>query len=71
MVRLAILNHETHQLFIEDVPQETIDYYGGEEEYIREMYTFEGEWSWDFIVDCVYYDTENEDGISVEFTDLV
>ena len=71
MVRVAIINHETHQLFIEDISDENIEQYGGEEEYIMEMYTFEGEWSWDYIIDIEYYNEENADGIMIEPKDLV
>ena len=36
MTRLAIIDHATHTLFIEDVSEEDLARYGGEEEaYIR------------------------------------
>lgn len=67
MVRIAIINHETHQLFIEDITDEMLEKYGGEEEaYIKDNYTFEGEWSWEYIVDIEYYCEENTDGIVIE-----
>lgn len=72
MVRLAIINHETHQLFIEDVTDEMLEKYGGEEEaYIKDNYTFEGEWSWEYIVDIEYYCEENADGIAIEPTNFL
>lgn len=37
MTRLAIIDHATHTLFIEDVSEEDLARYGGEEEaYIRD-----------------------------------
>lgn len=72
MVRVAIINHETHQLFIEDITDEMLEKYGGEEEaYIKDNYTFEGEWSWEYIVDIEYYCEENTDGIAIEPTDFL
>lgn len=71
MVRVAIINHETHQLFIEDISDEMIEQYGGEEEYIKDMYSFEGEWCWDYITDIEYYCEEYADGITIEPKELI
>ena len=71
MIRVAIINHETHQLFIEDICDADIEEYGSEEEYIKDNYYLEGEWSWDYIVHCEYYGEDDKDGIEVEFTELV
>jgi len=51
MERLVIIDHATHQVFIEDVPTELLEkYYDGEEEkYIEDNYNFNGDYSWDFI----------------------
>ena len=51
MERLVIIDHATHQVFIEDVPTELLEkYYDGEEEkYIEDNYNFDGDYSWDFI----------------------
>lgn len=73
MVRVAIIDHSTHQLFIEDISEEMIEKYGGEEEYIVNTYGSlkDSEWSWDYITDCFYYCEENSDGINVEFSTLL
>ena len=67
MVRLAIIDHETHELFVETVSDEAIEQYGGEEEYIRDNYTFNDEWSWDYIVDAQYYGKAQSDPIEIDF----
>ena len=43
--RLAIIDHETHRLYIEDVNEALIEQYGGEQEYIDAQYTFNGSYS--------------------------
>ena len=44
-------------------------YNGNEEDYIKDSYTFEGEWSWDYIIDAEYI---NEDGdlCEIDFENL-
>ena len=72
MTRIAIIDHATHQLSIEDISDEDLEKYDGdEEEYIKSNYTFEGEWSWDYIVGVNFYTEEDKDGIAIEPTDLV
>ena len=62
MERLAIIDHSTHKLYVEDVDDEVLQQYGGEEEkYIEDMYNFEGDYSWDYIVEAEYLN-ENGDG---------
>ena len=48
---LAILDHEEHQLFIEQVSDEAIINAGGEEEYIISKYRYEnsGQFSWEYL----------------------
>jgi hypothetical protein len=72
MTRIAIIDHATHQLNIEDISDEDLEKYGGdEEEYIKSNYTFDGEWSWDYIVGINFYAEEDKDGIDIEPTDLL
>lgn len=64
MTRLAIIDHATHSLFIEDVSDEDLAKYNGEEEaYIRDNYSLQGEFSWDFITNIQYLQEENKDPI--------
>lgn len=55
MERLVIIDHASHTLFVEDVTEEMLTPYGGDEQaYIDNNYTFEGDYSWDYIVDAQY-----------------
>ena len=51
VIRLAIIDHNTHTLHIDEVDEELINskYEGEEERYIDEVYGF-GNYSWDYIV---------------------
>ena len=63
MERLAIIDHKEHRLYIEDVTDEELAKYNGDEqEYIEDNYNFLcGEYSWDYIVDSVYIDCNDPD----------
>lgn len=50
MTRLAIIDNESHHLFIEDVSDEALAKYNGEEEaYIKDNYCIHDNFSWDYI----------------------
>lgn len=72
MIRVAIIDHDTHTLFVEDINEEELEklYNGDEEAYIKDNYSLSDNWSWDYIIDTEYYGIENKDGIAVEFSDL-
>jgi len=57
MERIAIIDHAAHNLYIEDIYDEILESpeWDGEEAYIKENYTFEGEWSWDYITNAQYF----------------
>lgn len=71
--RLAVIDHNTHTLHVEDVDSDVIEKCGGEEEYIRDTYDFAQEkdanFSWDYIVDTTYYPMEC-DPIDIDFDSL-
>ena len=73
MRRIAIIDHNDHELLIEDInEQELEEKYGGDEQaYINDNYTFEGDYSWDWITDTQYFEEGETDPIEVEFKDLV
>jgi hypothetical protein len=73
MRRIAIIDHNEHELLIEDInEQELEEKYGGDEQaYINDNYTFEGDYSWDWITDTQYFEEGETDPIEVEFKDLV
>lgn len=67
MERLAILDHETHTLYVEDVSDETLAKYDGEEEdYIEDNYALE-DYSWDYIAATVYTAPDGEIITGVDF----
>ena len=72
MRRLAILDHADHTLMVEDVNEEVLEsnYNGSEEAYIKENYTFEGDFSWDWIVDAEYYAEGESDPIEIDFDEI-
>jgi hypothetical protein len=67
MVRLAIIDHDTHELFVETVSDEDIKKYGGEQEYIDDNYTFSGGYSWDYIIDAQYFGLGQSDPMEIDF----
>ena len=72
--RLAIIDHATHILYIEDVDEDKLAlFYGGEEEqYIEANYHFEYGYSWDYIVDAQYIPSEgNADPISLQIDEWI
>ena len=72
MERIAIIDHETHTLFIEDIDEDILEKkYGGEEEaYIKDTYDLSDNWSWEYIVHTEYIPID-DDPIAVEFEDLL
>ena len=70
MERLVIIDHARHEVFIEDVMEEDLEKYGGDEEaYIKDNYTFEDTWSWDYVVGISYLPTTDKTPREIEPTD--
>lgn len=70
MERIVIIDHETHRLYIEDVHDEVLAKYNGEEEdYIKDTYDLSDNWSWDFVANTLYTRTtpDEEETISLDF----
>ena len=55
MERIAIIDHDEHRLYIEDIPESVLNeqYDGEEEKYIEDMYDLE-HYAWDYITDALY-----------------
>lgn len=72
MRRIAIIDHSAHTLFVEDIDEDVLenDYNGDEQAYINDNYTFEGEYSWDYIVDAEYLPIEDKTPIEINFDDI-
>ena len=73
MERIAIIDHDEHKLFIEDLDEDELaeKYNGEEEKYIKDCYTLSDNWTWEFITDTWYYPNNDPDPIEIEFSDLV
>lgn len=53
--RIAILDHANHNLYVEDVTEKELEKYDGSEQaYIDDNYTFDGDYSWEYITDALY-----------------
>lgn len=73
MTRLAILDHASHTLFVEDVNETLLEqkYNGEEEAYIKDNYDISNFFSWDYIVSTQYIpDATDGDVYDVDFTDI-
>lgn len=74
MTRIAIIDHDAHNLIVEDIDDEILESkYGGEEEaYIKDNYNLGDNWSWDYIVSTTYYPNDEDGyGCEVDFEDLL
>lgn len=69
-MRIAIIDHNTHTLYVEDIDDEILEgQYGGDEQmYIDDNYSL-GEYSWDYIVDAQYIPAPPpyDDPITIDF----
>ena len=72
MRRIAIIDHSAHTLFVEDIDETLLEdrYNGDEQAYIDDNYTFEGEYSWDYIVDAEYLPIDDKTPIDIDFDDI-
>ena len=74
MERLAIIDHNNHNLYIEDVSDEMLKKYNGsEEEYIKDNYNIEGNFfSWDYIVSTQFLPYEDDPTpVEINFEDYL
>lgn len=73
MRRIAIIDHSSHELMVEDINEEVLEsmYDGDEQKYIDDTYEFEGDYSWDWIEDTQYFQEDDKTPMEVEFTDLL
>lgn len=61
MERLAIIDHDNHVVYFEDVTEEALAKYNGDEQaYIDDNYDIEN-YSWDYITGAYYIDCDDPD----------
>jgi hypothetical protein len=72
MRRIAIINHYSHELMVEDINEKELEakYGGDEQKYIDDNYTFEGDYSWDWITDAQYFKEGESDPIEIDFDEI-
>ena len=72
MRRIAIINHASHELMVEDINEKELEtkYGGDEQKYIDDNYTFEGDYSWDWITDAQYFKEGESDPIEIDFDEI-
>lgn len=71
MRRLAIIDHDNHALYIEDINEEILEgQYGGDEQlYIDDNYSLKN-YSWDWITDAQYFLEFEKTPIEINFEDI-
>jgi predicted molibdopterin-dependent oxidoreductase YjgC len=72
MTRIAIICHDSHTLFVEDISDEMLEKYNGEEEdYIKDNYCISGNFSWDYITSAQYIPDKKETEVyDIDFASL-
>jgi hypothetical protein len=72
MRRIAIIDHAAHELMVEDINEKELEakYGGDEQKYIDDNYTFEGDYSWDWITDAQYFKEGESDPIEIDFDEI-
>jgi len=67
MERIIIIDHNEHRFYIEDVSDEVLAKYNGEEEeFIKNNYDFEN-YSWDYVTGGAYMRENDEEFNEINF----
>ena len=72
MRRIAVLDHNTHTLYVEDINEEVLEgQYGGDEEmYIEDNYSTDF-YSWEWITGTEYIPEFDKDPVEINFEDSI
>lgn len=70
-MKIAVIDHDSHTLYIEDINDDILQgQYGGEEQlYIDDNYSTEN-YSWDYIVDVQYFSEDDKTPVEINFKEL-
>lgn len=71
MVRLAIIDHSEHKLFVEDVDEKILKEYESECAYVRDHYTIAGSFSCSIIKEAEYIPEGDPHPVEINFKELV
>ena len=57
--RICVIDHDRHAVFFEDISKKELEKYDGSEQaYIDDMYNL-ANYSWDYVVNCIFFDIES------------
>lgn len=72
MKRIAIIAHNSHTLFVEDVNEKILEKYNGNiKAYIEDNYCISGKFSWDYITSAQYLpETEETEVYDIDYSEL-
>lgn len=70
-MKIAVIDHDSHTLYVEDINDDILQgQYGGEEQlYIDDNYSTEN-YSWDYIVDTQYFSEVDKTPVEINFEEL-
>ena len=72
MTRIAIIDHDEHRLYVEDIPEDILEnqYGGDEQKYIDDNYDIEN-YSWDYITEGLFLPAGESDFCDIDFDTLL
>ena len=72
MTRIAIIDHDEHWLYVEDIPEDILEkqYGGDEQKYIDDNYDIEN-YSWDYITDGLFLPAGESDFCDIDFDTIL
>ena len=71
MVRLAVIDHSEHKLFVEDVDEKILKEYESECAYVRDHYAIAGSFSCSIIKEAEYIPEGDPHPVEINFKELV
>ena len=72
MTRIAIIDHDEHRLYVEDIPDDILkkQYGGDEQKYIDDNYDMEN-YSWDYITEGLFLPAGESDFCDIDFDTIL
>ena len=72
MTRIAIIDHDEHRLYVEDIPEDILEnqYGGDEQKYIDDNYDIEND-SWDDITEGLFLPAGESDFCDIDFDTIL
>jgi len=72
MTRIAIIDHNEHRLYVEDIPEDILEnqYGGDEQKYIDDNYDIEN-YSWDYITEGLFLPAGESDFCDIDFDTIL